>query len=121
MSYTATHSHALATVTRKGAAVTFTLVSPGTYDAATDTYTDATTSTVLGSAVQDDATQHRKAGDLIGTGNVVVFFTPTTRGQLPLPDYRVTWGSAALHVVRTFGGIDPDGQGAIAAYVELAR
>lgn len=121
MSYAGTHSSALATVTRKGAAVTFTLTSPGTYDATTDTYTAATTSTVAGYAVQDDAASHRKAGEVIGETNVVLLFTPSTRGSLPVAGYTTTWNSTAFTVVRTFREINPDGAGALAAYVEMRR
>lgn len=121
MSYTATHTRALGTVSRKGSAVSFTLSSPGTYDPTTDTHSSPTTTTVSGYAVQDDAGKHRRAGELIGETNVVLLFTPSTRGELPLADYSVTWNSATHSVVRTFREINPDGQGAIAAYVELRK
>lgn len=121
MSYAATHTRALRTVTKKGAAVSFTLASPGTYDATTDTYTSPTTTTVAGYAVQGDAGKQRRAGEVIGETSVVLLFTPSTRGSLPLAGYAVTWNSATYSVVRTFREINPDGAGVIAAYVEIAK
>jgi hypothetical protein len=119
--YTEDHASALADVAEAGAAVTFTHTTPGTYDATTDTHATPTTSSVTGSAVQADASQLRRAGELIAAGNAVLFFTPTTRGQLPSAGDAITWASASQTVVKTFGEIDPDGQGAFAMYVELTR
>ena len=121
MGYAAQAATALRMVTAKGAAVSFTLTSPGTYDPTTDTYSDPTTTTVSGYAVQADAIKLRRAGETIGAANTVLIFTPTTRGQLPAATYSVTWQSTTQSVVRTFGEVDPDGQGALMAYVELAR
>jgi hypothetical protein len=121
VTYAPDHADVVATLAEDGAAVTFTRTSPGTYDATTDTYTTPTTSTVAGYAVQDDAGAQRKAGEVIAEGNVVLLFTPSTRGSLPTAGYTTTWNSTAYTVMRTFREINPDGAGVIAAYVELAR
>lgn len=121
MSYATEHAGALADVTEAGAAVTFSLTSPGTYDAATETWSSPTVTTVTGYAVQDDAATHRRAGEVIAAANVVLFFTPMTIGNLPVAGYTTTWNSVAVSVVRTFRELNPDGAGAIAAYVEMQR
>lgn len=119
MSYAADHADVVATLAEDGAAVTFTLATPGTYDPATDTHSDATTNTVAGYAVQDDAAKQRLAGEVIGQSNVVLLFSPSTRGSMPAAGYTTTWNSTAYSVVRTFREINPDGAGTLAAYVEL--
>lgn len=119
MTYAPVHARASRTVARKGAEVTFSR-SVVVYDPVTDTSTTSTT-TVTGAAVQDDASKHRKAGEIIAAANTVLFFTPTTRGQLPAAGDSISWQSVTQSVVKTFGEIDPDGQGAFASYVEIAR
>lgn len=117
--YASDHSDALATVADAGAAATFTLTSPGTYDESTGTWSTPTTSTVTGSAVEvggDPDTYERLS--LIRSSAPSLFFTPDTYGSLPTVGYTVTWGGVS-YTVKDVLPLSPDGT-AIAATILVA-
>lgn len=117
--YTTDHADALADVTDAGAAVTFTLQSPGTYNESTDTWTTGATTTVSGYAVEvkaDPDTYERLS--LVRSQAPSLFFTPTTYGDLPTPGYSVPWGGKT-YTVKDVAPLSPDGT-AIAATVVIA-
>jgi hypothetical protein len=84
---------------RKGAPVTFTHVTPGTYDPATDTSTGGTTVTVTGSAMQieGDPEVYARLG-LIQSENPTLLFAPSVVGVLPVLGSTVVWGTDTLTV-----------------------
>lgn len=91
-------------VRHRGAAVTFTVEQPGSYDATTDTYSSPTTSTVAGYAVRAAGDPERyKALELIESENPTLEFVPTTAGELPPLNATVSWGGTS-YVVRD---VDP--------------
>lgn len=120
MTYATTHARAKTIVVGAGAAVTFTLTTPGTYDSTTDTYSAPSTASIVGSAVRvaGDPQQY-KALELVEEEAPTIFFTPTTFGQLPAPGYSVTWGGLTF-VTRAVRPISPDGT-AIAARIVVSR
>lgn len=120
MPYTATHSRALKTVTKKGTTVTFTHVTPGTYDASTDTWTDAVDASVSGYAIRTAGDpQKYKALNLVQSESPALLFTPSTYGDKPALGATVSWDSVA-YSVRDVEPIEPDGT-AIACYVVVSR
>jgi hypothetical protein len=120
MSYTETHARALDLVTRKGASASFSLTTPGTYDAATDTFTTPTTATVAGQAVAIKGDPERYLGlGLVLQNAITLLFAPTTYGSIPLPGYSVTWNST-VYTAREVEPIAPDGS-TIAARVVCAK
>lgn len=120
MSYATDHVSALADVATAGASVTFTFVSPGTYDETTDTYSGGSSSTVTGSAirVRGDRREY-EALKLVQSEAPTLFFTPTTYGQVPAIGASVTWNSV-VYIVRSVDPVSPDGT-AICARVIVAR
>jgi hypothetical protein len=120
MTYAAEHADALAMVAEAGASVTFTLTIPGTYDAATDTWTGGSTSTVTGDAIRTRGNPERyKALELIESESPALLFTPDTYGDLPALNSTVSWNSTT-YTVRDVDPIAPDGT-AIAARVIVVR
>jgi hypothetical protein len=118
--YATDHADALLDVADAGEAITFTLSSPGTYDATTDTYTSASTSTIAGYAIQDEGDPEQyKALDLIEAAAPTLFFTPSTYGTLPDERYTGVWNSET-YTVRSVSPIAPDGT-AIAARIVISR
>jgi hypothetical protein len=118
--YAPDHAAALADVADAGADADFTFENPGTLDEATGLYTSASTTTVSGKAIQTKG--ESKTYDRLGLKQSeapTLFWVPDTLGQLPLPDYRITWGSRNL-VVRDVDPIAPDGT-ALAARVVVSR
>lgn len=84
----------------KGAAVTFTVTNPGTYDATTDTYSSDTTSTVAGYALRAAGDPERyRALNLVESENPTLEFVPTTAGEVPPLNATVTFGGFG-YVVR---------------------
>jgi hypothetical protein len=120
MGYAGTHARAAALVKRKGVAVTFSLLSPGTYDAATDTYSTPSTSTWAGYAVRvpGDPIKYESLGLVQGEAPTLLF-GPTTYGDQPALGAKVTWGSAD-YTVRHVDPVEPDGN-AIVCEVIVAR
>lgn len=84
---------------RKGAAVTFTKVIPGTYDPATDTTGASTTVTVSGYAmrIRGDADEYIRLG-LIQSEHPMLSFEPDTPGELPTLGMTVEFGGETLTV-----------------------
>lgn len=115
MAYTATHTRALATVARKGAAVTCSHFSPGSFDPTTGISTDPVTTTVTGSAIQDRPNlDSYVALSLTVTSARTLFFVPDTKGSLPALGDTLTWESLP-YSVKSIDPLNPDGAGAIAA------
>ena len=84
---------------RKGAAVTFSKGTPGTYDPATDTSTAPTVVTVTGLAMRIDGDPDVYAAlGLIQSENPMLLFRPTTVGQMPALGSTVVWGAETLTV-----------------------
>lgn len=80
-------------LTRKGAAVTFTSSTPGTYNPATDTTTGATPVTVNGQAMEVDGDPELYTQlELIESENPTLLFKPSTVGELPVLGASVVWG-----------------------------
>jgi hypothetical protein len=84
-------------VARKGAAVAFGKIVPGTYDPATDTTSPPTTLTVTGVAMQiagdpDLYTQLQ----LIEQDNPTLLFVPDVEGVIPVLGMTVSWGGEVL-------------------------
>lgn len=86
-------------VARKGAAVTFSGGTAGTYDPATDTTSGGSVATITGHAMQ-------VAGDpdlyarlqLIESDNPTLLFSPDTPGMIPVLGMTVAWGNETLTV-----------------------
>jgi hypothetical protein len=84
---------------RKGAAVTFSHGTPGTYDPATDTTTGGSVATVAGYAMQiaGDPDLYARL-QLIESDNPTLLFKPDTPGQMPALGATVPWGDETLTV-----------------------
>ena len=119
--YTATASGALATLKRKGAAVTFTLTIPGTLDPVTETYSGGSETTVTGYAIRDRGgdPQRYAALELIQSQAPRLLFASTTLGSLPPMNSVTTWGGEPF-TVRDVDPIEPDGT-ALVAYIIIGR
>lgn len=118
MSYAEDHASALADVSDAGAPITWSKTTPGTYDEATDTYTDTVTTSCPCAAVEDDGDpQEYRDLELIQSNPVTLFCTPLTYGDLPTLGMTGTWGGVSRTVKKIrAGGTRPDGN-AIAFYV----
>lgn len=116
MPYVAEHADALQKVDEKGAPVTFTKETPGTYDAETDEFVGPTQTTVQGHAVEipGDPEMYEQL-ELILSQAITLLFVPTTIGQLPSVESTVIW-AGKVFTVKEFVPIRPDGT-AIAARV----
>ena len=109
MSYTADAAGALADVTAAGSAVTFTKITPGVYNAATDTWTDAVDLTVTGYAIEVGKNPLiYQALNLILSDAPTLLFTPTTYGAAPALGATVVWGGISF-TVRSIVNLAPDG------------
>lgn len=107
--YATQAASALATLRRKGAAVTFTLTSPGTKDATTETYSTPTTASVAGYAIEvASEPEDFEPEDLIQTNPVTLLFAPSTVGDKPARLSAVTWASVGKRVSRV-RPVRPDG------------
>ena len=82
---------------------------PGTYDAATDSWTSPSVTTIGGSAIQvrGDPDTYR-ALNLIQSEAPTLFWTPDTYGDRPLPGDTVEWAST-VYTIRDVAPIQPDG------------
>ena len=119
MSYSDTHAKASALLGRKGADLTFTRITQGSYNPETDAAT-ISTSTVVGKAVRvaaSSADREKYAGlGLTETEVPVLFFGPTTYGEAP----SVGDTCGTKYTVRDVEIIAPDGN-VIAARVLVSR
>src|SRR3990172_6553560 len=114
--YASKQSSALATLQRKGAAITFTLRVDGTPDPTTGDFSGATTIAVSGYAVEDegDPTEY-EALELTKLSPVTLLFASNPVGSLPALGSVGTWGGVAKTVKR-IRPVQPDGA-PIVAYV----
>jgi hypothetical protein len=119
--YATEAADALATLAEAGAAVTFTQTIPGTYDAATDTWSAASTVTVTGYAIRDTGGDPRRyaALSLVQSEAPRLLFGSDTAGSLPAPLSTVVWGGIT-YTVRDIEPVAPDGT-AIVAYIIVSR
>lgn len=121
MGYAVQHASASRTLAKKGAAVTFTLSSPGTPDPATDTYGDPVVTTVSGLAIRTKGDPKRyEALSLVQSESPMLVFTPTTRGESPPLNSTVSWGGVTF-TARDAEPVDPDGRGAVIWHVIVSR
>lgn len=123
MSYTAEHADALADLRESGASVTFTRRT-ATHDAATDLMTSPTTSSVAGYAIQvatrrEEEDTFRANSTLLDRARML-FFAPTTIGEVPRPGDTCTWGSV-VYTVAFLGRSVALNATTIAVRVGLAR
>ncbi len=95
--------------------ITFTRVTP-TYNPSSDTMSTVTT-TVTGDAIQVQPNasdiQRFKERDLLLTETILLLFTPTTYGYVPMPGDTVVWpasgSTATTYTVRDVNPLAPDG------------
>lgn len=119
MSYAVDAADARTDIASAGAAVTFTSGS-GTHDAATDTWSAASTVTVPGYAVETRGNPLAyKALSLQQLDVRTLLFAPSTYGLQPVLGAIVTWNSAA-YTVQSVDQVSPDGA-AIVSKVVVAR
>lgn len=108
MSYAAKHAAALSKVTAKGASVTLSKVTQGSYDPETDLAT-ASTATVAGYAVEVPGDARRySALNLVESKASTLLFVPTTYGDTPELGATCSWGGNTL-TVRDVQLLAPDG------------
>jgi hypothetical protein len=121
MAYTDEHTRALAMVTEKGAAATFSKTVTPQNDTTGAAGTPVTT-TWVGVAIErvDGSSRQYRDPTLADTRTLTLFYVPTTAGDIPAEDAGITWNGQALRVRRVPKRINLDGAGAIAAYVECA-
>lgn len=120
MNYTADHAGALADLTEAGAAVTFTLTSPGMYSEATDTFASSGVTTVAGYAIEVPGDPRQYAAlELIQRDARTLLFAPSTVGSTPALGAALTWAGATF-TVQSVQRVAPDGT-AILSTVVVAR
>jgi hypothetical protein len=84
---------------RKGAPVTFTFGTAGSYDPLTGITTGGTVATVTGTAMQIEGDPEAYAAlGLIQSENPTLLFRPDTIGQMPALGSTVAWGADTLTV-----------------------
>ena len=115
--YSGLAGRALATVTRKGAAVTFTLASAGTYDATTDTYSSAVTTSTAGYAVRlpGDPVRYESLG-LRQSEAATFLFAPTTYAAQPALGSTTSW-DGVTYTVEDVDPIEPDGNAIVSQVI----
>jgi hypothetical protein len=119
MSYVSDHASALADVQAAGAAVVFTLDTPG--DEQTDgTFATPATQTVSGYAIEDggDPKEYERLGLTVHEAPRL-FFVATTYGQEPTPGMTCTW-AGRKYTARSAKPFRPDGV-AIFTHTIIAR
>lgn len=84
---------------RKGAAVTFSTETPGTYNPETDVQAPSTTSTISGYAMRiaGDPDEYARLG-LVQSEHPMLSFEPDTPGSLPALGWTVVFGGETLVV-----------------------
>lgn len=109
MTYGAQHSSALATMQRKGAAVTLTVETPGTLNPLTETWSSPTTTEVEGYAIEvpGDPKEYEALG-LIQLNPATLFFVPTSYGAAITLGAGLTWAGSA-RLVKRVKPLQPDG------------
>lgn len=118
--YDQDHASALLDLTEAGASVTFTHITPGTYSASTDTWTDAVDASVSGHAIRTRGNPIRyQALNLVQSESPTLLFAPTTYGQQPALGSTVTWDSVS-YSARDVEPLEPNGT-AILSRVIVSR
>jgi ABC-type transport system substrate-binding protein len=118
--YAAEAASAYEDIKAAGSAVTFRTASPGTFDPATGTYTDDTTTSVVGAAIRIGANPILyQALNLVTAEAPTLLFAPATAGALPPLGATVMWGGET-YTVKNVTPVAPDGT-AILARVVVAR
>ena len=113
MSYVEDHAGALADITEAGAAVTFSFISPGTYDAEKDKFVTPTTTEVAGFAVRTRGNPDTyRALSLVESEAPTLLFAGSTFDEKPEPGYTVTWDSIE-YTVQDVSVVSPDGNNII--------
>lgn len=122
MSYVSEWADALADVAEAGAPVSFSDPSSGgTYNTDVGTMDGTAPVTVTGKAVRVRGNPLRyQALSLIESSAPTLLFVPDIYGQLPTLDMSVPWAGETYNV-KDVSPIDPDGLGAIAAKIVVAR
>jgi hypothetical protein len=116
-SYATEHAGAYADILDAGAAVTFSAITAGTYDGATDTWSTPTTTRVAGVAIRVRGNpQTYQALELIQSEAPTLLFAPTTYGETPALGMTVTWDSV-VYTVRAVEPVAPSGDTIIARVV----
>lgn len=107
-------------LTRKGAPVSFSMTTAGSYDATTDTSSAPATVTVAGKAMQIEGDPDLyKSLELIESENPTLLFQPDTPGQLPALGSSVSWGGHSF-TVKNITPLAMDGT-ATAARIVVSR
>lgn len=115
--YAQDHASALLDLTEAGSAVTFTHITPGVYDAGTDTWTDAVDASVSGYAIRTRGNPLRyQALNLVQSESPSLLFAPTTYGAQPVIGSTVTWGGVT-YTCRDVEPVEPDGNAIICKVV----
>lgn len=115
--YVAEHASALADVAAAGSAVTFTLASAGTYSPTAGTWSSATTATVAGQAVRVKGDPKVYAAlELVESEAPTLLFVPTTYGQVPALNSKVTWAST-VYTVKHVQVVAPNGSAILSRVV----
>lgn len=119
MSYAADHASALADVRAAGAAVVFTLETPGV-EQPDGTFASPTTTTVSGYAIENGGDPNEYERLKLTTHEAPrLFFVATTYGEEPVPGMACTW-AGKRHTVRSAKPFRPDGV-ALFTYTIVAR
>lgn len=117
--YATEWASALADVKAAGAAIAFAAKLAGTYVPATDSWTPTASTPVAGYAIQQEPdTDKFGALSLIAATSAILFFVPSTIGQLPALGASCTWG-AQTYTVRDLAPVAVDGV-AIAATITVS-
>lgn len=99
------------TLARKGAPVTFTHATPGTYDPVSDRTTGGSVETVTGFAMQvEGVPEVYIALGLVQSENPTLLFKPTVPGQMPALGSTVVWGADTL----TVKDVEPEAMNGVA-------
>lgn len=107
--YAVEHADVLTDIAEDGTAVTFTATNPGTYDPATDTWSNATTTSVAGKAIQVRGAPDRYlALELIESQAPTLIFCSTTYGQTPTMGSVCAW-AGANYTLKDIIQVAPDG------------
>ncbi len=113
MSYNAQHTSSLATMQRKGIAMTWTGPRTGTLDAATDRKTSGSSAAVAGYGARVRGREKEYDGlSMVQSEAPTFFFIPTTYGAEPALNSTAIFGGVTYTLARTIP-IDPDGRGVI--------
>jgi hypothetical protein len=116
-SYATDHAGAYADILAAGAAVSFSAITAGTYDGATDTWSTPSTTTVGGVAmrVRGNSLTYQ-ALELVQSEAPTLLFAPSTYGATPALGMTVEW-DGVVYTVRSVEPVAPSGDTVIARVV----